>query len=103
MRDHMSRRFSANRRRTNAAARAEVGDGNIPITVVEICYRAMKIEVPCDIPSGSGITIQIMDEEIPAIVHWCQSNIAGVHLLANPKAATLRMIEAAEDEFAAYR
>ena len=98
-----SRRFSPNRRRTNFQARADVGNGNIPITVVEISFRGMKINVPYNIPPGAGITVSIMDDEIPAIVHWCQSQVAGIHLLQNPRGATLKMLESVDDEFSEFR
>ena len=50
------RRFSPTRRATRFDARAVVGKWNIPVTVVEISYKGMKIELPYAIEPGAGFS-----------------------------------------------
>lgn len=103
MSSQSSRRTSPNRRKTNVKARANLGDSNVPITILEISHRGMRIAAPSDFLPGTGITIEIMDEEIPAIVHWSLAPLAGLHLLEQPECKILKMLESAEDDLAEFR
>lgn len=71
--------------------------------IVDVSYKGMKLSVPENIPVGTPITIEVMDVTVPAIVHWSQTRFAGVHLLERLRGDTLRALENAHDDLAAFR
>ncbi len=63
----------------------------------------MKLAVPVTVEPGSPVTICVLDQEIPAIVHWFRGGHAGIHLLDRLEGQTLLALENADDELAAFR
>ena len=98
-----NRRYSPNRRRTRVEARINV-DGMVRRAVIlDVSYEGMKLSVPEDLEPGTAITIEVLGEAIPAIVHWSRMRCAGVHLLRRLERDTLVALETAHDDLAAFR
>ena len=103
MNESFNRRFSPNRRQTRVAALLHVDDTVEQVVIVDVSYAGMKLSVPEDMAPGTAVTVEVMGERIPAIVHWSKSRFAGLHLLSRLEAETLLALESADDELAEFR
>ena len=70
---------------------------------IQVSYVGMKLAVADDLETGTAVTVQVLGEDIPAIVHWCKDARVGLHLLGRLERDTLVAIETAHDEFAEFR
>ena len=71
--------------------------------VLDVSFDGMNLGLPHNLAPGTPITIVVMGQRIPAIVHWSRSCVAGVHLLERLDGQTLITLERADDEFADFR
>ena len=100
---NFNRRHSPNRRKTRVAAVMLVEGARYPVTIRDISYHGMLVEVPLHIALGTPISLCLLNQEIPAIVHRCEAGHIGIHLLERLDAETLLAIENADDALAAVR
>ncbi len=98
-----NRRHSPNRRQTRVEALLHVDTAVERVVIVDVSYEGLRLSVPHNIPPGTAVTIEVMGERIPAIVHWSKSRFAGLHLLSRLEAETLLALESADDELAEFR
>ena len=103
MNGRFNRRHSPNRRNTRVEALCHIEGTVERIIIVDVSYQGMKISVPENIPPGTAVTIEVMGERIPAIVHWSKSGFAGLHMLTRMERETLLALESADDDLAAFR
>jgi len=99
----INRRHSPNRRKTRVDAVMTMDDAHYPVTIRDISYTGMKLSVPVDVQSGTPVTLYVLSHQIPAIVHWYRDGMIGIHLLDRLDGDTLRALENAEDDLAAFR
>ena len=97
------RRHSPNRRKTRMNAVLEFDDQSQHVVILDVSYDGMKLSVPHIIQPGTAVTVHVLQERIPAIVHWSKSHFAGLHLLKRLRRSTLLSLEASHDELANYR
>jgi hypothetical protein len=100
---NFNRRHSPNRRKTRVAALMELDGARYPVTIRDISFHGMKLAVPVTVEPGSPVSIRVLEQEIPAIVHWCRDSHVGIHLLDRLEGQTLLALENAHDELAAFR
>ena len=103
MKQSFNRRHSPNRRRTKVPARLHVEGDLLSTVVLDVSYEGMKVSVKEQILPGTAVTVEVFGEEIPSIVHWCDDEHAGLHLLRRLKRETLLALENADDELADFR
>ena len=98
-----NRRHSPNRRKTRVEAQLDLEGQLHRVILLDVSYEGMKLSVPEDIEPGTAVTIHVLGESIPAIVHWSKSRFAGLHLLLRLESDTLVALETAHDELADFR
>ena len=103
MKQSFNKRHSPNRRETQVRAVIHVEGRTVQAFIVDVSYTGMRLSVPENIPVGTPVTVELLDEKVAAIVHWSQTRFAGVHLLERLTSDTLRALENAHDDLAAYR
>ena len=103
IRQNFNRRHSPNRRRTRVDAMIESHGARLAAVILNVSFDGMNLGLPHNLAVGTPITILVMGERIPAIVHWSRNCLAGVHLLERLEGQTLIALENAEDEFADFR
>ena len=103
MHQNFNRRFSPNRRRTRVEALLHVDDRVLHTVILDVSYDGMKLSVPKDLPQGTAVTIEVLNENIPAIVHWSKKKFTGLHLLHRLERDTLVALETAHDDLAEFR
>lgn len=103
MHQNFNRRFSPNRRRTRVEALLHVDDRVLPVMILDVSYDGMKLSIPEDMPQGTAVTVEVLYEKIPAIVHWSKQQFAGLHLLRRLDRDTLVALETAHDDLAEFR
>ena len=103
MQQNFNRRFSPNRRRTRVEALLHVDDIVVRTVILDVSYDGMKLSVPNDLPQGTAVTVEVLYEKIPAIVHWSKKQFAGLHLLHRLDRGTLIALETAHDDLAEFR
>ena len=97
------RRHSPNRRKTRMNAVIEFENQTQEVVILDVSYDGMKLSVPDNIAPGTAVMIHVLDEKIPAIVHWSKTHFAGLHLLKRLKSSTLHALEMSNDELAKFR
>ena len=100
---NLNRRFSPNRRKTRVEATIDMDGARVPAFIRDVSFEGMKLDVPIQIEKGTPVTIEVFDQSIPAIVHWCGDGQMGVHLLQRLEGQTLLALENAEDDLAEFR
>ncbi|MDA8585173.1 PilZ domain-containing protein [Rhodobacteraceae bacterium] len=103
MHQNFNRRFSPNRRRTRVEALLRVDDEVVRTTIMDVSYDGMKLSVPANLEPGTAVTVEVVGERIPAIVHWSKARFAGLHLLRRLDCETLVTLETAHDDLAEFR
>ena len=103
MHQQFNRRHSPNRRKTRVEALLDVEGAQVRAIILDVSYAGMKLSVPNNLEPGTAVTVQVLGESIPAIVHWCKSRFVGLHLLIRLESDTLVSLENAHDELAEYR
>ncbi len=103
MQQTFNRRFSPNRRRTRVGALLHVDDTVVPVVIMDVSFDGMKLSVPEDLSQGTAVSVEILQETIPAIVHWSKTRFAGLHLLRRLDRDTLVALENAHDDLAEFR
>ena len=103
IRQNFNRRHSPNRRNTRVDAVIDCDGIDHPAVIVDVSFEGMKLSSPVYLEPGSPIMIEVLQQRIPAIVHWCRSKHLGVHLLERLEGQTLIALENAADELAEYR
>ncbi len=103
MSQNFNRRHSPNRRDTRVPARADVMGAILNATIINVSFDGMRLELSVDLTPGTPITIEVLNQRIPAIVHWCQDKTVGVHLLERLPGQTLIALENAADDLADFR
>lgn len=103
MSQNFNRRHSPNRRKTFVAAEMDLDGDLYEVTIRDVSFEGMKLAVPLAIAPGSPITVHVMNNQIPAIVHWYRGWHCGIHLLQRLEGQTLLALENAADELAAFR
>ncbi len=102
-RHNFNRRHSPNRRRTRVDAIIESQGASLPGIIRDVSFDGMNLLLPQNLARGTPITILVLGQRIPAIVHWCHECNAGVHLLERLDGQTLIALETADDDLAEYR
>jgi hypothetical protein len=100
---NFNRRHSPNRRKTRVDATILLDGRYHAVTIRDVSFEGMKLQVPCPISPGSPITVHVLDQQIPAIVHWNKPPYAGIHMLERLDGQTLIALETADDDLAAFR
>ncbi len=101
--DRFNRRHSPNRRHTRVEALLHV-EGRVERAVIlDVSFEGMKLSLPETLEVGTAVTVEVMGEQIPAIVHWSKSRFAGLHMLTRLERETLIALETAHDDLAAFR
>lgn len=103
IRQNFNRRHSPNRRRTRVDAMIDSLGARLPAVILDVSFEGMSLSLPHNLAPGTPITIEVLNQNIPAIVHWSRSRLAGVHLLERLEGQTLIALENADDEWADYR
>ena len=103
MHQHFNRPHSPNRRKTRVEAVLDVEGTEVRVIIVDVSYAGMKLSVPEDIEPGTAVTVHVLGDKIPAIVHWSKSRFAGLHLLVRLESETLVALETAHDDLAEFR
>ena len=103
MHQTFNRRHSPNRRRTRVPAVLHIDGSFQSVVIRDISYQGMKLAVSENILPGTAVTVGVAGDKIPAIVHWCKSGYAGLHLLERLERSTLVILETADDDLADYR
>lgn len=103
MHDTFNRRFSPNRRRTRVEALLHVEGQVVPVMILDVSYDGMKLSVPENLIKGTAVSVDVLYDTIPAIVHWSKTRFAGLHLLRRLNRDTLIALETAHDELADFR
>lgn len=103
IRQNFNRRHSPNRRKTQVEAVVDVDGVMHPAIITNVSFEGMKLATPIRLEPGSPIMIEVLQQRIPAIVHWCKSPQIGVHLLERLEGQTLIALENASDDLAAFR
>ena len=103
IRQNFNRRHSPNRRKTRVEAAVESNGARLPAVILNVSFEGMNLSLPHNLAPGTPITIVVMGQRIPAIVHWSRSRHAGVHLLERLEGQTLIALENADDEWAEFR
>ena len=98
-----NRRHSPNRRKTRVEAKLDLEGQFHRVFVLDVSYQGMKLSVPEDIEPGTAVTVHVLGESIPAIVHWSKARFAGLNLLVRLESDTLLALETAHDDLAEYR
>lgn len=101
--DRFNRRHSPNRRSTRVEALLHVEGTVERVMIVDVSFEGMKLSVPENLPVGTAVTVEVMGERIPAIVHWSKARFVGLHMLTRLERETLLALESADDDLAAYR
>lgn len=101
--DSFNRRHSPNRRQTRVEALLHVEGCVERVVILDVSFEGMKMSLPETLEPGTAVTVEVMGEHIPAIVHWSRSRFAGLHILRRLKGETLLALESADDDLAAYR
>lgn len=103
LRQNFNRRHSPNRRKTRVDALVESYGPAMPAVIQNVSFDGMNLALAHNLAPGTPITICVLNQRIPAIVHWCRECVAGVHLLERLAGQTLIALETADDEWAEYR
>lgn len=98
-----NRRHSPNRRSTNVAARLFVEDITLDVVVENVSFEGMRVTAPHLLEPGTALTVEVLGERIPAIVHWSKDQQTGLHLLQRLGRHALLALETADDELAEFR
>ena len=99
----VNRRHSPNRRKTKVNAVVDVDGKPLRAVIRNVSFKGMNLSLPHNLAPGTAITIEVLNQRIRAIVHWCRSCSAGVHLLERLDGQTLIALENAHDELAEFR
>ena len=103
MHQEFNRRYSPNRRKTRVEAEIDVDGERLRAIILDVSFNGMKLSVPENFAPGTALTVHVLDEAIPAIVHWSKSRFAGLYLLRRLERDTLVALETAHDDLAEFR
>ncbi len=101
--NQFNRRHSPNRRHTRVEALLHVEGCVERAVILDVSFEGMKISVPETLAPGTAVTVEVMGEKIPAIVHWSRTRFAGLHMLQRLERETLLALETADDDLAQFR
>ena len=79
--DTFERRFHPDRRDFRIVAVMSVGNDDHDVTIVDISKSGMKLYTPVALEIGTPVTVFLMNESWPGIVHWTKNTFVGLHLL----------------------
>ena len=94
----LERRLGPNRRKTRVDACLDYGNAPVPIKIVDVSLKGMKVEVAKKIQLGTAVTVEVLGRKITAIVSWCHLSHAGLYLLENVDPDLMRTLEGVQED-----
>ena len=86
-------------RRENSVPVRLVADGEeTPATLLDISRDGAKVQVPFAILPGTAVALRIEDDEVTALVQWCDIPHAGLRFLERLERDVLILLEGRESD-----
>lgn len=99
-RESFEKRFHPNRHDFRIIAVMSLEDDeDHDVTLLDVSKHGMKLQTPIALEVGAPVTIYLMADAWPGIVHWSENGFAGLHLLKPFDLRAVLTTQLIEDDF----